>query len=251
MLTDSERSTAITELLQDDEQKYGLNSAMLDKCIHVAGTYGRDLLNGLGNEGTLFNYLKLDGLVYESITLPELIAQIRQAERMVKGEKEIYPSRPLLTALTVRALVGDQMRLRAHLFINNSRDDATVARFYGLCNAGHWVNEATFSIDRAEGTLKIGPRAEVLSMFKDPTKVFEQDLTGRARRFEDYANKLIRDNTGILTIQSSLVNSVTSVYGPSVLAERSSPNLSLEIAGKLLALKAYERIYERIGSLHS
>ena len=152
----------------------------------------------------------------------------------------------MLAAMSVRALVGDQMRIRASSVINQGRDPDSIAKFYGLNTAGYWVNDATESVDRAEGVLKNGLRAEALAFYPDPSQVTEEDIIAKERRYKSYSDRLMVDRTGISVMELSLVKTVAAKFAPEVVSSGKDGNISdIRMYAEHLALEAYKLIYDR------
>lgn len=211
--------------------------------LKAASGYGADVLKGISGEGT-FQYLSLDaeGTTREHLKLVDLIERIRQQEVVVRGEQRYYPSRPMLTAMSVRALVGDQMRIRASIAINESREDASIARFYGLNSAGYWVNDATESINRAEGVLKNGLRTEALAAYADPAQAPEDKIAEKEKMYASYLDRLQADITGVGVMELSLIKTLRIRYAPESKVD-SVPEIRLY--SEYLALEAYKLIYDK------
>lgn len=256
-MRDSERRSAITRLIAADNKKYSnllteqTSLRVRAAGLRAAGHYCQEVLDALSGNAS-FKYMQIipegEGISKESVTLDELIRRIREEERVMRGDKVIYPSRPLLTAMSVRALIGQQMRLRAHLNIEGSQNDESLAKFYAFNSTGLWVEYATLSIDRAEGTLMRGAREEALRTIADPTKASEIEIAYKSTRFQEYSDRLVRDKTGISTMEISTLYSMYKLFGPEAVAgseKLESIALIYRILGELAAVQAYREIYRR------
>lgn len=241
---------SIEQLLKDDRERHSYRfqsttAADVERFrVSLVPEYANSTLGALRTGGKLrifwFDQNEDNTVLYRDEALEAALLVLRRENGKVRGEKTFYPSRPLLTSLAVRRLVGVPALYKAHYSLGEP--DGT-ARFILFEEIAKEVIDTVQCIDRAEGTIKTDARREALMAQSGLT---EEQLQIRAARFQDHADRLMRDHTGITTVEGNLVKLAASMTGIPTLGEIRRARFDyplVALAAQMLAIEAYRAIY--------
>ncbi|MBI2593171.1 hypothetical protein HYW44_00825 [Candidatus Daviesbacteria bacterium] len=182
---------------------------------------------------------------YQDCQVRDVLFQERETYR--NGHRlDIYPSRPMLAALGVNSLVAEPALYEAYPISN---DPARRYQFMALVDMANAAKDAMYVIERAENTISVGAKEDTRQLLAEMglSNPSEEVVARRVTRYQGFADRLIKDNTGVSAVENMALLWTASCTGIPVAGADAWTTLitvdNFYIAGNILALEAYKIVY--------